>query len=102
LAFFFKVLSGDQYSPSFLFIQEGLVPITVFEFSNLSLIPAGNFGEIARDTGDPIDVPRPTVSTSRSKASARPMAEVTSGEFGREGDLVIVSLLESLHHKIGE
>jgi hypothetical protein len=95
-------LSYFQCHPFFLLFQESLVAISVPEFANLPFIPTGDFGEIAGNPCYAIHVLRSTVSTGGTKAPARPIAAITGGELRREGDLVILSQLESFNHKIGQ
>ena len=76
--------------------------MTVPEFSDLPLIPTGNFSKIASNPGNPVDVLRSTVSARRPKSPAGPMAAVTGGEFRRESDLVVLSQAKGLDDKISQ
>ena len=87
---------------SLVFIKKGLVPVAVPKLSDLSLIPARDFGEIAGDPSDAIDIVRSAISTELLKPTTRAMTKVAGGEFRREGDLVILSPLKCLDDKIGQ
>ena len=54
------------------------------ELTDLSLVPAGNPGEISRNSGDAVHIPRATVTTHLRKPTARPMAAIARGELRAE------------------
>jgi hypothetical protein len=97
------MLIDDQFNSSFfLLFQEGLVPISIPQFSDLPSVPTGEFGEVACYSCDAVHIPRPAGSASGTKASARSVTDVTGGEFRRKGDLVVLGLLKGLDHEVGQ
>ena len=83
-------------------LEKPAVSKTVVELPDLPLVPAGNPGEVPRNSRDSIHIRRTTVITDIRKPAARPMATVTRSELRAKGDLIIVGLLKGLDHEIGE
>jgi hypothetical protein len=77
----FIILTGHQHHLFSLLLKEGLIPIPVSKFSDLPLIPTGDFCKITSDSGDAIHIERSAIGTGRSKTPACPVAEVTGGEL---------------------
>ncbi len=85
-----------------ILLKEGLVPVPVPQFPNLSFVPAGELREVAGNSGDSVYILGSAIGAGGLKAPARLVADVAGGEFGRESDLVILGQSKCFHHKISQ
>ena len=74
--------------------QRSTVPI--LQLTKLSLVPAGDLREEAGHPGDTLYIGRMTVWAGIAEAPAGPAACEARGEFGAEGNLCVLGVLEGL------
>src|SRR5271157_3128360 len=76
------------------------VPVTILQFTQLALVPAGDLGEVTRDARDAVDLMRAAVCAVIPQAPRGAVTRVTRRELRRESYLIAGSVPESLQHEV--